>query len=93
MVFTADLSNSGITMAVFDADGTLVFRSNISSDRNKSEDEYYILLQSIFNLYGVNPRSVEGAIISSVVPPLLNVLNNAVVRLLGCKQMDIRAAY
>jgi type III pantothenate kinase len=89
MVFTADLSNSGITMAVFDADGALVFRSNISSDRNKSEDEYYILLQSIFNLYGVNPRFVEGAIISSVVPPLLNVLNNAVVRLLGCKPMIV----
>jgi len=87
MVFTADLSNSCITIAVFDTRGRMLFRSEISSERNRSEDEYYILLKSIFSIYNVEPTLAEGAIISSVVPPLTKEFSNAVERLLGCKPL------
>lgn len=89
MVFTANLSNSSITFAVFDTDGGLVFRSSISSDRSRCEDEYIVLLRNIFGLYGVDTGSVEGAILSSVVPPLTNVFSNAATRLLNCKPMFV----
>lgn len=87
MVFTADLSNSGITLAAFRDNGDLIFRSDISADKSRSEDEYFILLKNIFSLYDVNKDSAEGAIISSVVPPLTSAFRNAVGRLLGCKPL------
>lgn len=87
MVFTADLSNSSITLAAFDKKGKLIFRSDLSADKSRSEDEYFILLQSIFNLYSMDSGSAEGAIISSVIPPLTNVFRNAAERLLNCKSL------
>ena len=82
MVFTADLSNSGITLAVFDGMGELAFRSDISADKSRSVDEYYILLNNIFSLHDVDQTQIEGAIISSVIPPLTNIFRNATERLL-----------
>lgn len=89
MVFAANLRNSEITLGVFDADEKLVFRSAISTDRNRLEDEYYIQLQSVFALHDVDPGLAEGAIISSVVPPLTNVFGNAAARLLGCRPLYV----
>ena len=89
MVFVSNLSNSSITLAVFESDGKLVFRSDISSDRGKSEEEYFILLKSIFSLYDTEPSAIEGAIISSVVPPLSNVFSSTVERLAGCKPLFV----
>ena len=89
MVFTADVSNSGITLAVFESNGQLVFRSDVSSDKSRSEDEYFILLQNIFSLYKLEPSAVKGAIIASVVPPLSNIIRNATERLLGCKPLFV----
>lgn len=83
MVFTADLGNSSITLAVFDKGGTMAFRSSISSTTNRSEDEYVLLLRGIFSFYDMDPSIVEGGIISSVVPPMTNVFIRAVAKLLG----------
>ncbi len=89
MVFVSDISNSSITLASFKSDGKLAFRSDISSDRGKSEDEYFILLKSIFDLYEADPAAIEGAIISSVVPPLTNIFRNAIERLIKCKPLVV----
>ena len=89
MVFVSDISNSSITLALFESDGKLVFRSDISSDTGKSEDEYFILLKSIFKLYETDPATIEGAIISSVVPPLTNAVRNAVESLVNCKPLVV----
>ncbi|MGI6525950.1 MAG: type III pantothenate kinase [Caldicoprobacterales bacterium] len=87
MVFAADLSNSGITLAAFDGNGKMMFRSDISADKCRSEDEYHILLQNIFSLHRIKPDSAAGAIISSVIPPLTNTFRDAVENLLGCKPL------
>ncbi|HHY83444.1 MAG TPA: type III pantothenate kinase [Clostridiales bacterium] len=89
MVFTADISNSCITLAAFDSKGRMLFRSDISSDRSRTEDEYFFLMKSIFSAYGVDPSAAEGAVISSVVPPLSNVFGSAAERLLGCKPLFV----
>jgi len=88
MVFTADLGNSSIDMAAFDNDGNILFRSNLSTDRAKYEDEYFVLLKGIFDMNGVKPAA-EGAIISSVVPQITHVFSNAVSRLLNRKMLYV----
>jgi len=89
MVFTADISNSGITSAVFDRNGELIFRSDISADISRKEDEYLLLLKKIFCLYAVDPQSIEDAIISSVVPPITPTFCSAVKKMLGCKPLMV----
>ncbi|HOJ10269.1 MAG TPA: type III pantothenate kinase [Clostridiales bacterium] len=89
MVFTADIGNSSITLAVFDNDGRLAFRSNLSTVKTRCEDEYIILMLGIFEMYGFEQSAIDGAIISSVVPPLSNVIGGAVSKLFGCKPLFV----
>lgn len=87
MVFTADLGNSSITLAVFGENGNMAFRSSAASNITRTEDEYLLLLQKVFSLYKMEPDLIEGAIISSVVPPITNGFVRALVRLTGCKPL------
>ena len=89
MVFTADIGNSSITIAVFDNNGKLGFRSNLSTVKTKCVDEYIIMICSIFDLYGFEYRAIDGAIISSVVPPLSNVIGDAISKLFSCKPLFV----
>ncbi len=84
MVFAIDAGNTNIVLGVYD-DGKLVFTSRLSTQASDSEDEYAIAIKNIFELYSICPNEFEGAIISSVVPPLNATLKNALKKLLNCK--------
>ncbi len=43
----------------------------ISTDRQKTGDEYGILMNSLFNYQGIQMEDIDDIIISSVVPPLV----------------------
>ena len=49
MLLVADIGNTNITVGVFDGE-TLVNTWNLSSDKNKTEDEYGIFLKNIIDL-------------------------------------------
>lgn len=89
MVFAADIGNSSITFAVFDKDSRLVFRSDLATAITRYEDEYVILIRSIFEMNGFSENVIDSAIISSVVPPLSNVVGNAISKLFGCKPLFV----
>lgn len=76
MILTVDIGNTSIALGGFDAD-ELKFVVRLSTDITKTEDEYASKIMNILNLYGVNKSSVDGAIISSVVPPLNAVMKTA----------------
>lgn len=84
MVFTVDVGNTNIVLGAFDGD-ELLFVSRIATETSKMEDQYAIEFASILRLYGYVPDQFEGAIISSVVPPLLPVLKAALKKLLKCR--------
>lgn len=84
MVFTVDVGNTNIVLGAFDS-GELVFVSRIATDPAKMEDQYAIEFADILTLYGYSTRLFDGAIISSVVPPLLPMIKRAVKKLLNCK--------
>jgi len=89
MILTVDIGNSRISLAVFDKEGKLAFSSNLSSVENRSDDEYVVLIRGILDMYGLKHSSVEGAIVSSVVPPLSNVIERAIIKLFGCKPLFV----
>lgn len=75
MILTFDCGNSMIKIGIFDGDN-LIKSYVINTDRKKSSDEYAILLRDMISKY-----DFDGAIISSVVPSLTNVIKRAVKRI------------
>lgn len=84
MVFTVDVGNTNIVLGAFKND-KLIFSSRVATEASKMEDQYAIEFSDIIALYGCSPSDFDGAIISSVVPPLNHVLKAAIKKLFNCK--------
>ncbi|RAZ94766.1 pantothenate kinase, partial [Klebsiella oxytoca] len=55
----------------------------ISTNLNQTTLEYAITFKNILELYHINPRGLEGAILSSVVPPISNTVKLSVEKIIG----------
>jgi type III pantothenate kinase len=60
-----------------------VFKARLRTDTTKTSDEYCIDLKMLLEVYGIDPTQIEGAIIGSVVPQVLNSMKTAVKKLTG----------
>ena len=89
MILAVDIGNTRTTIALFFADGTLSFLSEVDTDRRMTNDQCAINLLSVFQLYQADAAQVTGAIISSVVPPITEVYAGAVNRLTGTKALIV----
>jgi type III pantothenate kinase len=73
MLLTLDVGNTNTVLGFFR--GTeLVANWRLTTARDQTVDEYGILTRELFTLSGIDPSSVSGVIISSVVPPLNSTL-------------------
>ena len=70
MLLVFDIGNSNIVLGTYEGK-KLLKHWRISTDRNKSGDEYGILINSLFTYQGLKMSDVDAIIISSVVPPLV----------------------
>ncbi|HLS36131.1 MAG TPA: type III pantothenate kinase [Bacillota bacterium] len=73
MIFVLDAGNTHTVLGVFE-EGTLRNEWRIRTDRRKTEDELGVLVKSLFDLKGISFSDINGLIISSVVPPLIEIL-------------------
>lgn len=73
MIFVLDSGNTHTVLGVF-KDDQLKYEWRIKTDRHKTEDEFGILIKTLFDMKGISFSDVRGLIISSVVPPLIEVL-------------------
>lgn len=89
MVLTIDVGNTNTVIGGFDDNDELAFESRISTDRHRMEDQYAITLVDILHLYHREPADIEGAILSSVVPPVTGQLKAAVEKVCGCRVLTI----
>ena len=88
MLLALDMGNTNIKIGVFKGE-RLLLESRIATDRSKMEDQYAVELLDILRLYGLNERAFEGAVISSVVPPLNTVIRHAVEKVTGVMPMIV----
>ncbi len=88
MVLTVDVGNTNIVLAAYDSEQQ-VFMSRMETETNKTADQYAIAFNSILHLYHCPTDAFDGAIISSVVPPLQPALKTALSRLLGCRVLTV----
>ena len=82
MILTIEIGNSTITLGGVEGDD-IHFECRINTDRVKTSDTYCIDLKTLFEVYGVELSTIEGVIIASVVPQVLNSVRTAIRKLLG----------
>ncbi len=82
MILTVDIGNSNIVLGGVSG-SDIVFEARLRTDATKTSDEYCIDLKMILDVYGVKTEAVEGSIIGSVVPQVLNSMQTAIKKLTG----------
>ena len=82
MILTVDIGNSNIVLGGVKEDN-IVFEARLRTDSTKTSDEYCIDLKMILDVYGVAAADIEGSIIASVVPQVLNSMQTAIKKLTG----------
>ena len=82
MILALDIGNSQIVCGVFKNE-TLIADWRLSTDHGKTADEYDMTIRSLLRFAKIEPVNLEGCIMSSVVPPITQVLETAVHNIIG----------
>ena len=82
MILTVDIGNSHIVLGGFEGDA-LRFQARIRTEPGKTADQYSVDLKILLDVNGLAPGQIEGAIIASVVPQVLNDFRAAIEKLTG----------
>ena len=82
MILTIDVGNSNIVIGGV-KDDEIVFEARLRTESTKTSDQYCVDLKILLDVYGVQPEDIEGCIISSVVPQVLNSFQTAIKKLTG----------
>ena len=82
MVLAIDIGNTNIVLGGFEGE-KISFRTRLATSLDKGEAEYAVLIKSLLDIYGVDFGAIEGSIISSVVPPMNNVMKGVLKLLTG----------
>lgn len=69
MLLAIDVGNTNIVLGVYDRE-TLCHHWRIETARQRTYDEYGILVRQLFAAVGLDPSKVTAVAVSSVVPPL-----------------------
>ncbi|MFE5324436.1 type III pantothenate kinase [Paenibacillus sp. NPDC056579] len=73
MILVVDVGNTNIVLGLYE-ERQLLHHWRLSTNRSSTTDEYGMMIYNLFQHAGIELDQVEGVIISSVVPPLMFVL-------------------
>jgi len=73
MILVVDVGNTNIVLGIYEGK-RLLHHWRLSTNRSSTADEYGMTMYNLFQHAGIALNQVEGVIISSVVPPLMFVL-------------------
>ena len=77
MLLAIDVGNTNIVTGIYKG-AELLASWRIGTDRRRTPCEIAALLKSLFDMHGLDVAEVKGAVISSVVPPLTQVVAQSV---------------
>ena len=86
MILAIDMGNTNIVIGGIDEKQTY-FIERVTTDKNRTATEYAMSFKNILEICGCHPTEIEGAILSSVVPPLNNTILTAVEKITGIRPM------
>ncbi|HHV63721.1 MAG TPA: type III pantothenate kinase [Peptococcaceae bacterium] len=88
MILVFDVGNTNIVLGVY-KERVLIHHWRIKSDKFSTEDEYAMKVKNLFDFHQLTFEGINGAIISSVVPPLTPTLEKMVKKYFGVKPIVV----
>jgi len=82
MILVVDVGNTNIVLGVYQQK-KLLNHWRISTNKARTVDEYAVTVRNLFDLHGFGFHNIDGAIISSVVPPVTPALENMIKKYFG----------
>ena len=77
MILTIDIGNSNIVIGGVEGE-EILFEARLRTEATKTSDQYCVDLKILMDVYGVKTENIEGSIIASVVPQVLNSFQTAI---------------
>lgn len=72
MILVVDIGNTNIVLGIYQ-NRELAYHFRLSTTRQSTVDEYGVMIFNLFRMSNISVKDIEGVIISSVVPPLVNI--------------------
>ena len=88
MLLVIDVGNTNVVLGAYRGKELVDFW-RIGTDKEKTSDEYSVLIDQLFNYKGLDRRKVKDVIISSVVPDIMHSLENTVLKLFGVNPLVV----
>ncbi|GAC42477.1 type III pantothenate kinase [Paenibacillus popilliae] len=73
MILVIDIGNTNIVLGVYEGD-RLLDNWRLSTSRQSTTDEYGVMIYNLFTMTKLSVKDIEGVILSSVVPPIMNTM-------------------
>lgn len=83
MILAIDVGNTNIVLGCITKEGSIADTVRMRTESSATSAEYAVKILEMLNYIGVSPTAFEGAIISSVVPPVTGYLVQAVKKITG----------
>ena len=88
MIFVFDVGNTNTVLGVYKND-ELTHHWRIETHRNRTEDEYGMVIKSLFDYDNLSFSEIDGIIISSVVPPIMDALERMCIKYFDIKPLVV----
>ena len=88
MLLVIDVGNTNVVLGVYRGKELVDFW-RIGTDKEKTSDEYSVLIDQLFSYKGLDRRKIKDVIISSVVPDIMHSLENTVIKLFGINPLVV----
>lgn len=86
MILAIDMGNTNTVIGGIDENRTY-FIERVKTDSGRTDTEYAVNFKSILEMNQIDTASIEGAILSSVVPPLNSTILSAVEKVTGIRPL------
>ena len=86
MILAIDIGNTNIVIGCLDDKG-VCFAERVSTDISKTELEYVVEFKALLDLHNIDKNTIDGGIISSVVPPLNHAITTALKKFFHIEPM------
>lgn len=90
MILAVDVGNTNIVLGCIE-NGRILNVRRMATDASRTEYEYAVMLKQILSFGDISCEGFEGAILSSVVPPLTATIKSAVCLLTGITPLVVGA--
>ena len=89
MILAVDIGNTNIKIGLFEKNGKLCNSFKMYTDVKRTSDEYVALLLQLLNHAKIDEKSINGAIVSSVIPQLDYTFTNVINYVFGVKPLIV----